>query len=41
MLEDNIIYLDKTEQIYKLVQKRSTLTIYPRRFGKSVFFTTI
>jgi hypothetical protein len=41
MLEDNTIYVDKTEQIYKLSQKHSTLTIYPRRFGKSVFITTI
>ena len=41
MLESKTIYVDKTEKIFNLIKKESTLTICPRRFGKSIFLTTI
>ena len=41
MLESKTIYVDRTEKTFNLLKKETTLTICPRRFGKSVFLTTI
>ena len=35
------IYIDKTEQIYKLIKKRRVFISRPRRFGKSLMLDTI
>jgi hypothetical protein len=42
MIERNKIYVDKTKQIYRLLDYYNyTLTICPRRFGKTLFLSTI
>ena len=37
----NYIYIDKTEQIYQITQKRKIFISRPRRFGKSLMLNTI
>lgn len=40
--EENIIYVDKTEKIYELMQVgRNNFIIRPRRFGKSLLLNTL
>ena len=41
-METDKLYVDKTEQIFNLINKhKAALTIYPRRFGKSIFIDVI
>lgn len=37
----NYIYIDKTEQIYRLIENRWVFISRPRRFGKSLMLDTI
>ncbi len=44
MVKDNLVYVDKTEYIYKLVTNRNYRFFFvsrPRRFGKSLFCSTL
>jgi hypothetical protein len=39
--EDNYVYIDKTEHIYRLIQQKHNFFARPRRFGKSVLCSTL
>ncbi len=39
--EDNCVYIDKTEHIYQLIQGYCYFFARPRRFGKSILFSTL
>ncbi|MBC7474853.1 MAG: AAA family ATPase, partial [Candidatus Sericytochromatia bacterium] len=45
IIESNCIYVDKTEEIYKLFDNENTKKYYflsrPRRFGKSLLVSTL
>ncbi len=42
MIENDFIYVDQTEKIYRLLTNEFiSFTIYPRRFGKSLFLSTV
>ena len=42
IIEENYIYIDKTESIYKLISEGKYYFISrPRRFGKSLLVSTI
>ena len=40
-MEENVIYVDKTDKIFKLLQHEATISLSPRRFGKTLFLSTI
>jgi hypothetical protein len=39
--EENYVYIDKTEHIYRLIQTKHTFFARPRRFGKSILCSTL
>jgi hypothetical protein len=39
--EENYVYIDKTEHIYRLIQQKHNFFARPRRFGKSVLCSTL
>jgi hypothetical protein len=39
--EDNYVYIDKTEHVYRLIQQKHNFFARPRRFGKSVLCSTL
>lgn len=41
LIDSNYIYIDKTEQIFNLLQDRRVFISRPRRFGKSLMLDTI
>ena len=41
LIEDNCIYVDKTELIFKLIQQKYYFLSRPRRFGKSLLVNTL
>ena len=44
LIEDNAIYVDKTQFIVSLIAKKSNAQYFlsrPRRFGKSLFLSTL
>ena len=41
IIDDNYVYVDKTELVYKLVQNKSIFLSRPRRFGKSLLCSTL
>ncbi len=42
LVEDNYLYVDKTERIHALIQAgRNYLLVRPRRFGKTLFLSTL
>ena len=41
IIERNLLYIDKTKEIYKLFQGKYYFYIRPRRFGKSLMLSTI
>ena len=43
LIEDNCLYVDKTEYLYKLVSSKKKLYFFsrPRRFGKSLTLSTL
>ncbi|MBZ4644258.1 MAG: AAA-ATPase, partial [Deferribacteraceae bacterium] len=42
IIEGNYVYIDKTEEAYKLIQEYKYVFLSrPRRFGKSLFLDTL
>jgi hypothetical protein len=41
LIENNYVYIDKTEHIYKLIQSECYFLSRPRRFGKSLLCSTL
>ena len=42
LIEQDLLYIDKTEQIYNLIQAHSYYFLSrPRRFGKSLLISTL
>ena len=41
LIEDNLVYVDKTDLVYELSQKRVCFLCRPRRFGKSLLISTL
>ena len=40
-MEKNIIYVDKSEKIFKILDLDAAILLSPRRFGKTIFLSTI
>ena len=41
IIEDGMVYVDKTDLVYQLAQKNITFFCRPRRFGKSLLISTL
>ena len=41
LIEEGMVYVDKTDLVYQLVQKRICFFCRPRRFGKSLLISTL
>ena len=41
LIDSGSVYVDKTEQIFRLLRSRRTFIARPRRFGKTLMLDTI
>ena len=41
LIEEGMVYVDKTDLVYQLAQKRICFFCRPRRFGKSLLISTL